>query len=33
MIVARLGAMTRRGEIEKDGKTRNAKWAVSRDIN
>ncbi len=29
MIVARLGAMTRRGEIAKDGKTRNARWAVA----
>ena len=27
MIVARLGALARRGEITKDGGTRNAKWA------
>jgi hypothetical protein len=29
MIVARLGAMTRRGEIVKDGKKKNAQWAIS----
>ena len=29
MIVARLGALTRRGELAKTGTTRNARWAVA----
>ena len=29
MIVARLGALTKRGELTKTGTTRNARWAVS----
>ena len=33
MIVARLGAMTRRGEIAKDGMTRNARWPVASERN
>jgi hypothetical protein len=28
MILARLGVLLRRGEIAKDGKTRNARWSV-----
>ena len=33
MIVARLGAMTCRGEIVKDRMTRNARWAVASERN
>jgi hypothetical protein len=29
MIVSRLGVLTKRGEIVKDGKTKNARWAIS----